>query len=141
MITDVTKLVDSENGLLDPRIYTDPDLYEAELEHVFGRCWLFLAHDSMIPKAGDFIQTYMMSASRSSRHSPSITGRTTSSAASINANTSMPVVMPRRSATAANTSFLVFPAPAPKPRTDPSICTAPARTAITELATAIPRLS
>ena len=59
MITDVTKLVDYENGLLDPRIYTDPDLYEAELEHVFGRCWLFLAHDSMIPKAGDFIQTYM----------------------------------------------------------------------------------
>ena len=59
MITDVTKLVDSENGLLDPRIYTDPDLYEAELEHVFGRCWLFLAHDTMIPKAGDFIQTYM----------------------------------------------------------------------------------
>ena len=49
MITDVTKLVDYENGLLDPRIYTDPDLYEAELEHVFGRCWLFLAHDSMIP--------------------------------------------------------------------------------------------
>ena len=63
MSADVSKLVDYENGLLDPRIYTDPDLYEAELEHVFGRCWLFLAHDSMIPSTGDFIQTYMTSPS------------------------------------------------------------------------------
>ena len=59
MSANVSKLVDYENGLLDPRIYTDPDLYEAELEHVFGRCWLFLAHDSMIPSTGAFIQTYM----------------------------------------------------------------------------------
>ena len=37
----------------------------------------------------------------------------------------MPVRMPSRSQTAANTSLRVLPAPAPKPRVDPSICTAP----------------
>ena len=38
-------------------------------------------------------------------HSLSMTGRTTSSAASISASTSMPVRMPSRSQTAANTSL------------------------------------
>ena len=26
---------------------------------MFGRSWLFLAHDSQLPKAGSFVQTYM----------------------------------------------------------------------------------
>jgi phenylpropionate dioxygenase-like ring-hydroxylating dioxygenase large terminal subunit len=59
MNVNVDDLVNSEAGTLDPRIYQDQDIYELELERIFGRCWLFLAHDSMIPKAGDFIQTYM----------------------------------------------------------------------------------
>jgi phenylpropionate dioxygenase-like ring-hydroxylating dioxygenase large terminal subunit len=59
MTIDVSQLVDSEAGTISPLIYCDQEIYEAELERVFGRSWLFLAHDSMIPKAGDFFSTYM----------------------------------------------------------------------------------
>jgi 3-phenylpropionate/trans-cinnamate dioxygenase alpha subunit len=52
-------LVDWERGLISPRIFTDDDIYEAELELLFGRTWLFLAHDSMLEKPGDFFATYM----------------------------------------------------------------------------------
>ena len=83
----------------------------------------------------------MITANRSLTHSPSMTGRTTSSATSIIFSTSRPVTMPSRSATAAKHSSGVFPAPAPKARVDPSICTAPDRTARTLLATDRPRFS
>ena len=56
---DLNGLVDPERGWTNPLIYTDPQIYERELEHVFGRSWLFLAHDSQLPKPGSFIQTYM----------------------------------------------------------------------------------
>ncbi|MCU1698131.1 MAG: aromatic ring-hydroxylating dioxygenase subunit alpha [Mycobacterium sp.] len=51
--------VDTEAGLLDPRIYSDEDVYQLELERVFGQAWLFLAAESQLPKRGSFIQTYM----------------------------------------------------------------------------------
>jgi 3-phenylpropionate/trans-cinnamate dioxygenase alpha subunit len=58
MIAD-TDIADIGSGLVNPQIYTDPDLYQLELKNVFGRSWLFLAHDSQLPKAGSFVQTYM----------------------------------------------------------------------------------
>jgi phenylpropionate dioxygenase-like ring-hydroxylating dioxygenase large terminal subunit len=56
---DVQGLVNPDTGSIDPRIYIDHEIYELELKNLFGRAWLFLAHESMIPRTGDFVQTYM----------------------------------------------------------------------------------
>lgn len=51
-------LVKNEKGLLDRRVFGDPDIYQQELEQIFGRCWLFLGHETQVPKPNDFIATY-----------------------------------------------------------------------------------
>ncbi|MES9537674.1 SRPBCC family protein [Actinomadura sp. NPDC000600] len=56
---DLDGIAGIRDGIVPPAIYSDPELYQLELENVFGRSWLFLAHDSQLPKPGSFVQTYM----------------------------------------------------------------------------------
>ncbi|MSQ32166.1 MAG: aromatic ring-hydroxylating dioxygenase subunit alpha, partial [Dehalococcoidia bacterium] len=55
MTTTYKTLVDNDRGRLDRKIIVDPDIYKQELDQVFGRCWLWVAHESQIPNANDFI--------------------------------------------------------------------------------------
>jgi 3-phenylpropionate/trans-cinnamate dioxygenase alpha subunit len=48
-----------EDGLISPHVFSSQEVYELELQRVFSKSWLFLAHDSQIPNPGDFFSTYM----------------------------------------------------------------------------------
>jgi len=52
-------LVNTEQGVLSPRIFVDPEIYSLERERVFTHCWLFVAHESEIPQPGDFLTRTM----------------------------------------------------------------------------------
>ncbi|HEY3919807.1 MAG TPA: aromatic ring-hydroxylating dioxygenase subunit alpha [Stellaceae bacterium] len=38
-----------------PKVYSDPELFDSEQQRIFGHCWLYAAHESEVPNAGDFL--------------------------------------------------------------------------------------
>ena len=44
-----------EPGRVHRRLYTDPQIFDLEMERLFGRAWLFVGHTSQVREPGDFI--------------------------------------------------------------------------------------
>ena len=38
-------------------VYTDPKLFDFEMERIFERIWVYVGHDSQVPNPGDFFCT------------------------------------------------------------------------------------
>tara|TARA_R110000868_G_scaffold39376_4_gene137092 strand:- start:10621 stop:11925 length:1305 start_codon:yes stop_codon:yes gene_type:complete len=41
------------------RVYTDTDVFAAEMERVFSHAWLYVAHESQVADAGDFVAAHI----------------------------------------------------------------------------------
>lgn len=52
---------DAETGLYRCKrnIFTDPELFELEMKHIFEGNWIYMAHESQIPNKNDYFTTYM----------------------------------------------------------------------------------
>ncbi|SEM61050.1 benzoate/toluate 1,2-dioxygenase alpha subunit, partial [Pseudoxanthomonas sp. GM95] len=65
--TDIAQLLatalqdDPEAGIYRCRrdIFTDSELFELEMKHIFEANWVYLAHESQIPNNNDYFTTYI----------------------------------------------------------------------------------
>lgn len=51
----VTMEDDLDQGLIPLWVYNDAELYRLELERIFARNWVFVAHESEVPHRGDYV--------------------------------------------------------------------------------------
>jgi Rieske [2Fe-2S] domain/Acyl-CoA dehydrogenase, C-terminal domain len=52
---------DSASGVhrVSREIFTDPEIFELEMKHIFEGNWIYLAHESQIPNKNDYFTTYI----------------------------------------------------------------------------------
>ncbi len=58
VLSDGTKVIDlvlPATREVQMRALSDPEVYELEMQKIFGKTWLFLGHESEIPNSGDFV--------------------------------------------------------------------------------------
>ena len=48
-------LINPEDNTISLRLFTDPEIYRLELQRLFTRAWIVLAHESEVPKPGDYL--------------------------------------------------------------------------------------
>lgn len=47
------------NDRVHASVYTSRELFELEMERIFNRAWIFMAHESQVPNPGDFITSWI----------------------------------------------------------------------------------
>ena len=55
----IDRMIDPQRGTVSREIFVSPETYREELEKLFARAWLFVGHESLIPKPGDFFVSRM----------------------------------------------------------------------------------
>ncbi|MGH3519584.1 MAG: benzoate 1,2-dioxygenase large subunit [Haloechinothrix sp.] len=60
-ILDDALVEDPEKGVyrVQRRVFTDEEIFELEMKHIFEGNWVYLAHESQIPTVGDYFTTYI----------------------------------------------------------------------------------
>lgn len=53
--TAVDELIDRERREINLRVYSDPEIYQIELERIWSKAWIVAGHESEIPNPGDFV--------------------------------------------------------------------------------------
>lgn len=48
-----------KNGRADRRVYTDAEIFDAEMQRIFRRTWIYIGHESQVQNTGDFITVRM----------------------------------------------------------------------------------
>ena len=46
-----------ERDRIAPEVYSDPALFELEMDRLFGRAWLYIGHECQVPESGDYFTT------------------------------------------------------------------------------------
>lgn len=53
------EMVSIKTGEIDRRIFNEQEIFDREIEQIFGRAWLFVCHETQIKKPGDFFEAPM----------------------------------------------------------------------------------
>lgn len=59
VIEHLKKTVKPEEGIIPSYIFSHPRVYELEMEKIFLKSWLFVAHESEVPNKGDFVTRWL----------------------------------------------------------------------------------
>lgn len=59
MDSGLKRWVTADGCQVSRRVFTDEQVYQREKQRIFGRNWLYLAHESQLKSPGDFVTAYM----------------------------------------------------------------------------------
>jgi phenylpropionate dioxygenase-like ring-hydroxylating dioxygenase large terminal subunit len=54
---DLARLI--QPGRVHRKLYTDPGIFELEMDRIFGRAWVYVGHESQVKKPGDYFSTHI----------------------------------------------------------------------------------
>ncbi|MGD9921075.1 MAG: aromatic ring-hydroxylating dioxygenase subunit alpha [Pseudorhodoplanes sp.] len=55
----ISELVRADDGIVSRQIFASHELFQQELERIFSRAWLFVGHESLVPKPDDYFVSRM----------------------------------------------------------------------------------